>query len=172
MSAQDQSPVITGSCRCGALKYHTTGPPISDKCNYCHCFTCRRTSGSAFLPFADFDVSAVLFSSGSTTAPMLEAIDVIDALKTYRASSYAQRFFCGNCGSQLGMRYDAEPKYVGLTLGTVDEKTLGKIEGGLKIKRHIYVGEKAGWFELPDDGAARESTMREEEALLGGEGEK
>ncbi|KAF2095088.1 hypothetical protein NA57DRAFT_59837 [Rhizodiscina lignyota] len=189
------TPVITGSCRCRSVQYYTTTPPRSKACNFCHCQTCRRLSGAPFLPFADFDTASVLFfsaasskalpnspkspfktgiastpstSAASEPAPLQEAVEKVPALKEYRASPHASRFFCGDCGSQLAMWYDAEPGMLGLTLGTMDEESMEKIEGGLKGKGHIWVKEKAGWFDLPDDGSTRLETMGNSDRLLEG----
>jgi hypothetical protein len=44
-----------------------------------------------------------------------------------------------------------------LTMGSVDMESL-KCEMP-RLRKHIYVKEKAPWFEIPDDGAERTATM-------------
>src|SRR5260370_6129732 len=52
-SAEREEPVtkpLTGKCFCGAVHY-----AVADEFRYamnCHCSNCRRTTGSAFKPFA------------------------------------------------------------------------------------------------------------------------
>jgi hypothetical protein len=171
MSAAE--PIITGSCRCRKVLYDTTAPPMSNSHNYCYCETCRRVSGSAFLPFADFKAEDVFFREGAgdptTTFHIAEAAKGIPAFKTYQATQHAERFFCGECGSQLGMRYFADPSFLGLTLGSMDQESLQKVEDsgeGLSVPKHIYLSEKVKWFEVPNDGGERQQTMKQADKLL------
>lgn len=53
------------------------------------------------------------------------------------------------------MSYHCEPDVIGIVLGTVDEETVNGILG--KSGAHIFVDEKAGWYELPEDNVPRYS---------------
>jgi hypothetical protein len=51
------------------------------------------------------------------------------------------------------MYYDHQPDCIGLAAGTIDEKS---VKGQLpKTDHHIFLDEKAGWYDLPDDGLGR-----------------
>ena len=49
------------------------------------------------------------------------------------------------------MRYYCRPGSVSIVYGSVDESQ----EALEPPKEHIFVQEKASWFELPEDGATR-----------------
>ncbi len=56
------------------------------------------------------------------------------------------------------MKYKAEPDSVGICAGTVDETSMGpkRLEEVVNGKvKHIFVGEKAGWYTLGEDGLRR-----------------
>ena len=66
----------------------------------------------------------------------------------------AVRGSCGHCGSPLFMKYHCEPDGIYVVMGIVDDsKVIGSI---VKPEEHIFVGEKATWWDLADgDGLAR-----------------
>ena len=65
---------------------------------------CRRLSGSYNMPFGAFPKEYVQF-------------DGTEQLRRTRGSEVAERLFCGECGSQVGMDYRVEPSTLWLTLG-------------------------------------------------------
>ena len=126
MSAR--APRATGGCLCGAVRYRVLGPlrPIVA----CHCTQCRRMTGH-FL------------AATAARKPDL-MIEPSDALRWYRASSTAERGFCGTCGSTLFWRADARD-YVSIAAGSIDGAT------GLKVVQHIHTADKGDYYSL-DDG--------------------
>lgn len=42
---------------------------------------------------------------------------------------------------------------IGVAAGTIEEGSLR--ERILGVSEHIFVGQKVGWYELPEDGAGR-----------------
>lgn len=79
----------TGRCLCGAVTLRATG--IAPEASACHCEMCRRWSGSA-----GWGVDA-------------ESVEVSGPVKTFRSSSFAERAFCGICGTHLWIRDDGKP---------------------------------------------------------------
>ena len=70
-----------------------------------------------------------------------------------RKSDIAIRASCRDCGTPLFMTYYALPDTISVSAGTIDEESMkGRI---LKPDNHIFVGEKADWYTLPDDGLKR-----------------
>ena len=68
-------------------------------------------------------------------------------------SDIALRSSCKDCGTPMFMTYYATPDTIAVAAGTIDEKS---VQGELvKPGNHIFVGEKANWFVLPEDGLDR-----------------
>lgn len=128
--------ILTGSCACQATTYTTTTPPTT--LTNCHCTTCRKQSGAPYQTWAQFPLSSVRFTHGA------------EALRSRRASNVATRTACARCGSSVSMRYDFNPGMMGIAAGTIDQSAEVP-----RPARHIYLREKAGWFEVPEDGAER-----------------
>jgi hypothetical protein len=120
-----------GSCLCGAVDYEVRGElgPIS----VCHCKRCRKSNGSAFNAVAAVRTQDFHLQSGR------------EALKEYTSSQGVHRVFCGACGSPLYSRRDVQPELLRLRLGTLDTAV------GTKPVVHIFVTDKADWYEIHDD---------------------
>jgi hypothetical protein len=84
---------VTGGCLCGAVRYESRTPPTAGY--YCYCKMCQKAYGSLFQPTVRFPGSAFAFVKGSP--------------EYYRASSFAQRGFCAECGSPIIFSYEGNP---------------------------------------------------------------
>jgi hypothetical protein len=116
----------TGSCLCGAVKYE-----FDEACRpiiVCHCIQCRKQTGSM--------MHAMAAKNGKFR------ITEDRGLKWYRASTYASRGFCGECGSNLFWKPDNKD-YTSFTAGSVDGPT------GVKIEGHIYCDFKGDYYDVP-----------------------
>ncbi|KAH8430505.1 GFA family protein [Aspergillus melleus] len=131
--------LLTGSCACAHIQYTSSTPPSI--LNNCHCTTCRKQSGAAYQTWAIFPSTSIVFTHGEPD------------LLSRRSSTFATRSVCSRCGATVSMRYDFSPEMVGIAAGTIDQAA----DSGIvpRPARHIYLREKAGWFEVPDDGAER-----------------
>ncbi len=87
---------FTGGCLCGNLRFSATGKPY--RVGICHCLDCRKHHGALFHASAIFPQEAVTIS-GDTR-------------------SYAERYFCPQCGSTVFGRSDDE---IEINLGSLDE---------------------------------------------------
>jgi hypothetical protein len=67
-----------------------------------------------------------------------------DGLAWYKTSEVAQRGFCRECGSSLFWE-PFELDSTGIIAGSLDGPT------GLKTIGHIFVGEKADFYEIVDE---------------------
>lgn len=157
-TTNDPSPItLHGGCYCRAVRYTikpTTGLPTVH--TLCHCRTCQQISGSAFLPFVGFPTSQAEFSS---TPP--------HALTTFAASKFADRQFCALCGSTLTMVYHGRGDRVSVVVASFDEESVLLLPGPTQ---HIFVGERAPWFGLGEDGIECWELMPAgAEAYLGGQ---
>jgi hypothetical protein len=88
------SAAIEGQCLCGAVTVRIAGPH-DPRPGACHCRMCQRWSGGLFLCF-NADGAGV-----TVTGPVTR----------YASSSFAERAFCGVCGSHLWMRDTAGTSY-------------------------------------------------------------
>ncbi len=87
---------FTGGCLCGNLRFSATGKPY--RVGICHCLDCRKHHGALFHASAIFPQEAVTVS-GDTR-------------------SYAERYFCPQCGSTVFGLSDDE---IEINLGSLDE---------------------------------------------------
>lgn len=86
MSAR--TPLMTGGCQCGAVRYAAYAEPKSP--SVCHCRMCQRAVGGPYIVTAAVPKSDFAWTKG--------------APKTYASSSKGLRDFCGDCGTPLAFR--------------------------------------------------------------------
>jgi len=121
--------MLAGSCYCGAATY--TVPDEFLYSAYCHCSNCRRTTGSAFKPFAGIE-RAKLVPTCSSDA--LHIVGDVDGNDTH----------CAACGSLL-YSVVREGEYVHVAMGTLVDAP------SIRPAHHIFVGSKAPWHQIADD---------------------
>ena len=114
----------TGGCLCGKVRYQTTKPV--EAISVCHCDMCRRWNGGPALAFEC--ENAVEFEGE-------------DQIVHYRSSDWAERAFCGTCGSNLYYRL-VESGFIGLNAGTLDDQT------GLVLESQIFIDEKPEFYSF------------------------
>ena len=123
------SATLAGKCFCGAVHYGV--PDAFLYAMNCHCSNCRRTTGSAFKPFAGITRDKLTVTQGH------------DKLLVY-GDVKANDTHCKVCGSLL-FSVVRDGAYVHVAMGTlVDSPTI-------RPSRHIFVGSKAPWFTITDD---------------------
>ena len=124
--AQDGEP-IEGHCLCGAVTLRAT--PVRRHVEACHCTMCRRWSGLAFL--------------GVQCGTDVE-FEGEEHVVRYRSSDWAERGFCGRCGSSLFYRYLPNGNY-GLLAGLFTDDAL------LPLKDEIFIDEKPAYYAFAAD---------------------
>ena len=96
----------------------------------CHCSNCRRTTGSAFKPFAGIERGKLSLTQGQND------------LLVY-GDDKANDTHCRRCGSLL-YSVVRDGAFVHVAMGTlVDNPTI-------RPTAHIFVGSKAPWFTITD----------------------
>ncbi|MGD9744061.1 MAG: GFA family protein [Dongiaceae bacterium] len=93
---------VTGGCLCGAVRFESTEPPAN--VGVCHCRMCQRSAGGPHMVWAFLPRRAFRFTRGEPVY--------------YRSSAFAERGFCGACGSPLAFR-DRTDK-MSVPVGTFD----------------------------------------------------
>ncbi|MFI5013945.1 MAG: GFA family protein [Hyphomicrobiales bacterium] len=120
---------LAGKCLCGAVNY-----AVADAFVYaanCHCSNCRRTTGSAFKPFAGIERHKLSIAKGEDNLMILGDENGNDTR-------------CKLCGSLL-YSVVRDGAFVHVAMGTlVDDPTI-------RPTKHIFVGSKARWFTITDD---------------------
>jgi hypothetical protein len=128
-SEKTNSRSLAGKCLCGAVHY-----AVADEFVYaanCHCSNCRRTTGSAFKPFAGIARDRLSITGGA------------DHLMIFGDENGNNRH-CKLCGSLL-YSVVRDGAFVHVAMGTlVDDPTI-------RPTKHIFVGSKARWFTITDD---------------------
>jgi len=122
---------LTGGCTCGAVRYELTSAPFD--AGWCHCRTCRLTSGAPAMVFASVPEGDLVWTRGA------------DAVRTFKSSSFGHRAFCGQCGTPFLMKVDHQPETVDFSVATLDHPDA--VAPGF----HIFWGSKVAWFEPGDD---------------------
>jgi hypothetical protein len=123
-----ENDLTTGGCLCGGVRYEVKGS-LRDVVN-CHCSMCRRLHGG-FGPHSKALKEDITITKG-------------DGLAWYKSSEVARRGFCNECGTNLFW----EPVSLdgtGILAGTLDDTE------ELKTMGHIFVKEKANFYEITDD---------------------
>ncbi|MBL4620733.1 MAG: GFA family protein [Marinicaulis sp.] len=131
---------LTGKCLCGGGAFSFPQEDLKSA-DACHCSQCRRWSGYLWGSInAPFD--AVTFTNRRT-------------LKWYRASDYARRGFCAECGASLfwhGDKLDDHKDRIAIALGALDAPT------DIKIAEHIFVVDKGDYYDIAD-GLPKKETL-------------
>ena len=124
--------MLKGSCACGRIRYEIHGELLGPV-TYCHCWRCRKHSGSSFGTTAAVSAAAFCVVSGK------------DLLSSWESSPGVHRFFASCCGSPIYKRHDGAPDILGFRLGTLDS------DPSKTAEVHFMVTSKAPWVEIKDD---------------------
>ncbi|CAO3406544.1 GFA family protein [Azospirillum largimobile] len=122
-----QGPALSGGCLCGGVRFLLAERP--DGVVNCHCGQCRRFHGH---------IGAYITVPRDTVV-----FDAAETLTWFRSSDFAERGFCGRCGSSLFWKGDGKSE-IEIAAGSLDQPT------GLKTLRHGYVEGKADYYEITD----------------------
>jgi hypothetical protein len=115
--------LLHGACLCRASRYE-----VADAFRYaaiCHCSNCRRTTGSAYKPFAGVERDRLRLVAGGESLLIVGEADHHDA-------------HCGRCGSLL-YSVVRDGAFVHVAMGTLVD------EPSIRPTHHIFVGSKAAW---------------------------
>jgi hypothetical protein len=127
-SKNSNARTLAGECLCRTVRY-----AVSDEFAYaliCHCSNCRRTTGSAFKPFAGIAREKFSVTGGD------------DHLMIH-GDETAHDAHCRRCGSLL-YSVVREGAFVHVAMGTLVD------DPAIRPTAHIFVGSKAPWFEITD----------------------
>ncbi len=66
-------------------------------------------------------------------------------VRWFRSSSFAERLFCGRCGTPLAIDYDIQPETFDFSVITLDDPEV------IRPAFHIFWASKVAWFDPGDD---------------------
>ena len=124
--------MLKGSCACGRVTYEIHGLLIRP-ITYCHCWRCRKHSGSSFGTTAGIRTDDLLFTAGE------------DALSYWESSPGIRRYFASCCGSPIYKSDDDAPKFLGVRLGTLDS------DPSVSVDVHYMIESRVPWVEISDN---------------------
>ena len=120
---------IVGGCQCGALRFKLTGMPLFT--HACHCFTCRRRSGSAF---------------GLSTFVLRDDLTLTEGeVGARQSSSRTTVYLCEACGTTIYSQSTEFPLTYIVRGGILDNPSF--VEPGA----HLWVKRKHPWIVLSDN---------------------
>ena len=128
-SENSNASFLIGECYCRAVSY-----TVTDAFAYalnCHCSNCRRTTGSAFKPFAGISRDELSLVRGDEHLMIFGDPAGHDA-------------HCRRCGSLL-YSVVRNGAFVHVAMGTLVDAP------SIRPTAHIFVGSKAPWFTITDD---------------------
>lgn len=118
-----------GHCFCKKVQY-SISEPVRDLC-YCHCESCRRAVGSAFVAWGTVDTAAFNILAGR--------------LSFVNSSKGVSRGFCAECGSSLTYQNALRSGEIDFTLVSLEDSSL------YAPQAHIWVEDKLPWVNINDD---------------------
>jgi hypothetical protein len=126
-----------GGCSCGEVRYRLTSEPLFTHC--CHCLSCQRQTGSAFVINLLIEADRVELIAG---AP--QPVDVP------RDDGSTQRIFrCPTCQVAVYSQYTL-PEVLFVRGGTLDDPSR------VAPDVHIFTRSKLSWVALPESVPAFE----------------
>jgi hypothetical protein len=114
---------MDGQCLCGAI---TVSTPDKTTIDACHCGMCRRWGGGPAL--------------GVACGPDVQ-IGGVEKLKAYKSSDWAERAFCGECGTHMFYRLLATNQYFVPAGLFHDDKAF-------EFKEQIFIDKKPSYYDF------------------------
>jgi hypothetical protein len=100
-----KTPMATGGCQCGAVRYALYVAP--ENSHVCHCRMCQRATGGVFAALAGAPKSAFAWTKGEPAF--------------FASSNLAKRGYCRDCGTPLSFSYDLPDARFYVTIGSLDD---------------------------------------------------
>jgi hypothetical protein len=119
--------MLKGSCLCGGMRFEITG--THSKISLCHCSLCRKTSGTG---------SSAAIVVGYDQLNWLSGLELV--------TNGPKHSFCRVCGAHAPDSNPRKTLYV-VPVGILDDNP------ELLVGQHIFVGSKAHWDVIGEDGA-------------------
>ena len=126
---------VRGSCLCGGVTFEVELP--FRRANHCHCSRCRKHSGTFGL------------TQGRVARSRFRLLSGERLIRVFSPEGGKVKAFCGECGSSLFGGDWPGGEEISVRLGSLDD------DPGIRPQYHAFVGSRAHWDELPEDGLPR-----------------
>ncbi len=123
------SEIQKGSCFCRSVQFEFSRPLF---CCHCHCESCRKIHGSAFLTWTGVQEENFTFIKGEKL------------LTPFKSSPQVIRSFCTKCGTHVIYTSTKWPGTIFFPIVRADES----IE--ILPSKHIHIDEAVNWFPFDD----------------------
>jgi len=123
---------ITGGCLCGAVRYQINARPV--RMANCHCRTCQKSSGSAFMALMFVPDSALQVTGSYREFPTLAA-----------SGNTVYRAFCTQCGGPLFGRNSVFTQLRPVAAMTLDDPAIYRPE------LNMWVADAQPWDAMNPD---------------------
>jgi|SRR5262245_18870361 len=130
-----KTPVATGGCQCGAVRYALYVTP--ENAHVCHCRMCQRATGGVFAALAGAPKDAFAWTEGEPAF--------------FASSNLAKRAYCRDCGTPLSFSYNQPEARFYVTIGSMDDPELAPI-----VKQY-GVESRISWVKFCEDIAAEKT---------------
>ena len=115
-----------GRCHCGHVRFVADMP--TRFVAHCHCESCRRAHGAAFVTWAGFPSSQVRITQGA------------GQIATHESSPHTFRRFCSRCGTKLFFESAKWPGETHVTLAAFDDP----VDRAPSV--HAFYDEHVSWL--------------------------
>ena len=130
-----KSPVATGGCQCGAVRYALYVAP--ENSHVCHCRMCQRATGGLFAALAGAPKDDFAWTKGEPSV--------------FASSNLATRAYCRDCGTPLSFSYNLPTARFYVSIGTLDDPNAAP------IGKQYGTESKIGWVKFCDDVPSEET---------------
>ena len=125
----------TGHCLCRKTGWEFEG----DKSCYCHCDDCRRNCGAPVVAWVGVPLENFKWTG---TAP-----------QAFESSPGLQRYFCGTCGSPLGLEASHYPGAMHVYAASLADPA------AFTPEFHLNNESRLPWLKMEDDLPKHEGTL-------------
>lgn len=118
---------MTGQCLCGAVTF--TAEDVDLDANGCHCGQCRRWAGGTVIGV----IACGVGFSGT------------EYMRRYESSEWAERAFCGKCGSSLFYRQKKDSDRYFMPVGVFDDQS------AFRLASEVFIDAKPPGYAFVGD---------------------
>jgi hypothetical protein len=130
-----KTPVATGGCQCGKVRYALYVAP--ENSHVCHCRMCQRATGGLFAALAGAPKASFAWTQGEPAM--------------FESSNLAKRGYCRDCGTPLSFSYNLPEARFYVTIGSLDDPEAAPI-----IKQY-GIESQLSWVRLCEDVPAEKT---------------
>ncbi len=114
---------VPGGCFCGAVRFRITLP--TEFCGHCHCESCRRSHGAAFVTWTSVPDERFAFTGGEA------------AVRWHESRREVRWGFCGTCGSSMLYRAGEAPGRTYVTVASLEGPIDREPEAHVSFERRL-----------------------------------